>query len=203
MPHRTRIIAHALAPALALVLALLVPAAPARANAAYDRVATAYAQGGGQLDACAFTQQQLEDAIAGIPKAIAKFVPDLRTAMRRGIAEHKRGECKGRTPGTSTSAAPPPVTTPTTPTTPQPSTATPATSTPATPAAHHHDRTPLVVAAAALGALALLLLLLWLTARGRGWDPAWLARQRHAWGEAGFRATSTWSEFADWLRLGR
>jgi hypothetical protein len=199
MQHRARIF-RVLVPLLAL--ALLAPATPARANAAYDRVATAFAQGGGQLDACAFTQQQLEDAIAGIPKSIAKFVPDLRTAMRHGIAEHKRGDCKGRVPGTSTSAVPP-VTTPTTPTAPQPTTAPPATSAPAASAAHHHDRTPLVVAALALGALALLLLALWLLARARGWDPPWIARQRHAWGEAGFRTTTTWSEFTDWLRLGR
>jgi hypothetical protein len=46
-----------------------------------------------------------------------------------------------------------------------------------------------------------LLLLGW--ARMRGWDPGWAARMRHAWGEAGFRTTSTWSEFTDWLRLGR
>jgi hypothetical protein len=37
----------------------------------------------------------------------------------------------------------------------------------------------------------------------RGWDPGWIARMRHGWGEAGFRTTSTWSEFTDWLRLGR
>jgi hypothetical protein len=37
----------------------------------------------------------------------------------------------------------------------------------------------------------------------RGWDPSWIGRVRHGWREAGFRTTSTWSEFTDWLRLGR
>jgi hypothetical protein len=191
--------------ALALTLALLlVPAALARADAAYDRVAGAYAQAGGQLDACFFTQQQLTAALAGIPPEIKQYVPDLRKAMRTGIALHKSGGCAGRTPGVSTTATPPPATTPTTtatPTTPAPTT-TPAAATTAT-GARHHSSTPVVVAGAALGALLLLLLLWWGLARLRGWDPPSLARARHGWGEAGFRATSTWSEFTDWLRLGR
>ncbi len=198
---------------VALVLALLAPASAAQADQAYDRVANAFAQGGGHIDACNFTQQQLVDGLAGIPKSIAKYVPDLRSAMRRGIAEHKRGDCKGHKPGTATSALPPASTPPTAtqpaqpaqPTQPTTPAITPTTTTPAagTTSSSHHDRTPLVVAGATLGALALLLLLLWLWARARGWDSTWLARQRHAWGEAGFRVTSTWSEFADWLRLGR
>jgi hypothetical protein len=65
------------------------------------------------------------------------------------------------------------------------------------------DRTPLLVALIALGALVLGALLLWGWARMRGWDPAWAGRLRHSWGEAGFRTTSTWAEFTDWLRLGR
>jgi hypothetical protein len=35
------------------------------------------------------------------------------------------------------------------------------------------------------------------------WEPAWTIRMRHAAGEAGWRASSTWSEFADFVRLGR
>jgi hypothetical protein len=50
----------------------------------------------------------------------------------------------------------------------------------------------LAVAGAVLGA-----------ARMRGWDPAWAARVRHSWGEAGFRVSGVWSEFEDWLRRGR
>ena len=50
----------------------------------------------------------------------------------------------------------------------------------------------LALAGAALGA-----------ARWRGWEPAWALRTRHAVGEAGWRATNTWSEFADWVRQAR
>lgn len=35
------------------------------------------------------------------------------------------------------------------------------------------------------------------------WEPAWADRFRHAAGEAGWRASSTFSEFADFVRLGR
>lgn len=198
-----------------LALALLVPAATAHANAAYDRVATAYAEGGGRLDPCQFSVAQLEAALAGIPPQVANVVPDLRRAMGDAIKTQARGGCKGRTPGSGGATTPPAVATPpvTTPTTAVPTTPAPAPTTapqptatqpqPATTPARHPDRKPLLVAAIAIGALLLLALGAWLWARMRGWDPAWIARQRHAWGEAGFRTTSTWSEFTDWLRLGR
>lgn len=35
------------------------------------------------------------------------------------------------------------------------------------------------------------------------WEPAWAVRMRHATGEAGWRVSSTFSEFADYVRLGR
>ena len=41
------------------------------------------------------------------------------------------------------------------------------------------------------------------TARWRGWEPAWADNLRHAAGEAGWRASSTWAEFTDFVRLGR
>ena len=56
--------------------------------------------------------------------------------------------------------------------------------------------------------LAILALALFLTgtvvmiARARGWDPAWAARWRHGWSEAGYRMGGTWSEFRDWVRPG-
>jgi hypothetical protein len=53
------------------------------------------------------------------------------------------------------------------------------------------------------GALALFLLALWALSRWQGWDPPWLARWRHATGEAGWRAGNAWAEFTDWLRIGR
>ena len=40
-------------------------------------------------------------------------------------------------------------------------------------------------------------------ARWFAWEPAWTVRFRHAAGEAGWRASSTFSEFADFVRMGR
>lgn len=213
-----------------LALAALLPlAAPARADQAYDKVANAFAVAGGHLDPCAFTEAELKAAARGIPPTIRNIVPDFRAALVEGIAAHERGDCRGVKPeeGTTGGAAPatttpptttPPVTTP--PVTTQTAPAVPAATTPTTPTTtapapvqataqsaasgtQERDRTPLLVALIAAGALVLLALLLWGWAHMRGWDPGWIARVRHAWGEAGFRTTSTWSEFTDWLRLGR
>jgi hypothetical protein len=217
--------ARPLAVVLALAAASLLAPAAARADQAYDKVATAYAQAGGHLEPCAFTEAELQAAVRGIPPAIRNVVPALRAAMVEAIAAHERGDCKGVKPeeGTTGGAAPgpapttttPPVTTP--PVTTQTAPVTPAATTPTTPSAaspapaatqptsgtRQRDRTPLLIALIAAGALVLLALLLWSWALMRGWDPGWSARVRHSWGEAGFRTTSTWSEFTDWLRLGR
>lgn len=221
-----------LLPALVVAL-LLAPSAAARADQAYDKVAAAYAQAGGHLEPCAFTEAELKAAVRGIPPAIRDVVPALRAAMVDGIAAHARGDCRGvhadegttggATPGatppatttppvttppattgtTQTAPAVPAATTPTTPAAPTSTTPAPASAQPAAGGSRERDRTPLVIALIAAGALVLLALLLWSWARVRGWDPGWAARVRHGWGEAGFRATSTWSEFTDWLRLGR
>jgi hypothetical protein len=215
---------RALIALIALALALSAPAA--RADEAYDRVADAYARAGGHLDPCAFTEAQLKAAVRGIPPSIRNVVPALRAAMVEGIAAHERGDCRGvrpdegttggATPGNVPTTTTPPVTTPpvtqtapaapaaTTPTTPPTAAPAPTSTQPATAAQpRERDRTPLVIALIALGALVLLALVAWGLARMRGWDPAWAGRMRHGWGEAGFRTTSTWSEFTDWLRLGR
>jgi hypothetical protein len=56
---------------------------------------------------------------------------------------------------------------------------------------------------AALAALLILVCIVWALARRRAFEPHWLLSLRHAMAEAGFRASATWSEFADWARLGR
>jgi hypothetical protein len=53
------------------------------------------------------------------------------------------------------------------------------------------------------GAVLVVALVLLALARWWAWEPAWLVRWRHASGEAGWRAGAAWSEFTDWLRLGR
>ena len=61
---------------------------------------------------------------------------------------------------------------------------------------------PLIALAVLAGLLALATMAVGV-ARWRAWEPAWADRLRHAAGEAGWRASSTWSEFTDFVRLGR
>lgn len=66
-----------------------------------------------------------------------------------------------------------------------------------------HDDTPAYVL---LGAVALLVaagLGLWLVTKLLALQPRWIAAGKHAFTEAGWRASNTWDEFRDWLRLGR
>jgi hypothetical protein len=118
------------------------------------------------------------------------------------------GAATPATPSTATTT--PAVSIPATPsvqTTPAPTTApaqTPAAGTAKAGKASRGDR-PLSTGAiviAALAALLLLGILGWALARRRAFEPHWLLALRHAMAEAGFRASATWSEFADWARLG-
>jgi hypothetical protein len=61
---------------------------------------------------------------------------------------------------------------------------------------------PVLLLAVLAGLLALGALTFGLV-RWFAWEPAWAVRFRHAAGEAGWRASSTFSEFADFVRLGR
>ena len=60
-----------------------------------------------------------------------------------------------------------------------------------------------LIALAILAALLALGTLAFGLVRWRAWEPAWADRFRHAAGEAGWRASSTWAEFTDFVRLGR
>jgi hypothetical protein len=103
------------------------------------------------------------------------------------------------TPATPTTAT----TTATAPATPGAQTTAPASGAPAT--ASNGDR-PLSTSAIVIAVLAALLVLAcaaWALARRSAFEPRWLLSLRHAMAEAGFRASATWSEFADWARLGR
>jgi hypothetical protein len=55
----------------------------------------------------------------------------------------------------------------------------------------------IVAAIVAIGCLA------WAVARRRALEPRWLLSLRHTLAEAGLRASETWAELGDWLRLGR
>jgi hypothetical protein len=64
----------------------------------------------------------------------------------------------------------------------------------------------LSTAAIVLAAVAALLVIgaaAWGVARVAAYKPRWTVSARHALAEAGFRASSTWAEFTDWVRLGR
>jgi hypothetical protein len=60
-----------------------------------------------------------------------------------------------------------------------------------------------VLALAILAGLMALAGLVAALVRWRAWEPAWADNFRHAAGEAGWRASSTWAEFTDFVRLGR
>jgi len=60
-----------------------------------------------------------------------------------------------------------------------------------------------LLALAALLALMALGTIAYGVLRFTGWEPAWAPRARHAAAEAGWRASSTWAEFTDFVRFGR
>lgn len=59
------------------------------------------------------------------------------------------------------------------------------------------------IALVAIGALVVLGCVAWAVSRVQTLEPRWTLSLRHAIAEAGFRASATWAEFADWARLGR
>ena len=65
-----------------------------------------------------------------------------------------------------------------------------------------HRISALEIVLLALAALLALVLIAWAAARRRSHDPHWWLALRHSFAEAGFRASETWAEFTDWVRLG-
>jgi hypothetical protein len=222
--RRTRISLVAAAHCLPLA------AAPAAHASAFDRVFTAY-QKTGTIDPCAFNDATLTKAKNQVPNDIEAYAPDFPNALQAAIEARAGGACKtgaggtpgtpgatgapgaGATPGTpggsAAPAAPAPAGATVTPgPTPEP-TAAPAASDQAIARTARLVRdsnagTPAPVVA--LGVLGLLLALGGLVyglAHWLAWDPRWSRSARHALGEAGWRAGNTWSEFTDWVRLGR
>jgi hypothetical protein len=59
------------------------------------------------------------------------------------------------------------------------------------------------VAIAVVGALLALACVAWGIASWRAYEPHWRLSMRHALGEIGLRASATWAELADWVKLGR
>jgi hypothetical protein len=112
------------------------------------------------------------------------------------------------TPATAqgTTSLPTPTTavpTTTAPATPAPTTTQPAATAPAVTSSAVDRDTAAIVLLLVVGGLLLAALVLWAVAYWQAWEPPWLLRWRHATGEAGWRVGNAWSEFTDWLRLGR
>jgi hypothetical protein len=198
-------------------------AAPAAHADAFDRVFGEY-QSTGRIDPCNHSESDLEQARDDVPNDIEAYAPDFPNALDAAIEGRAGGSCDQGQPTEPSEQGGAPAPTTTTPTTPAETPAPGATVTPgptpaATPAAPVTDQaiaktaqaeraseagTPApVVALGVLGALLALGGLAYGLAHCLAFDPRWARRLRFAVAEAGWRAGNTWSEFADWVRLGR
>jgi hypothetical protein len=216
--------------ALACAVALVAPVA-AHADA-FDQVFAQY-QRTGKIDGCRFTAKQLEQAKSQVPNDIEQYAPDFPQALDAAAAQRAKGACAKppaaattttQAPATGAAAKPPasgsaPAGTGTAPpgTTAQPAAAPQPQPDPKAAAVVADDAIPAaariagkgtgadssIVVLAVLGGLVLLALALWGAARWWAFEPPWLVRWRHAVAEAGWRAGNAWSEFTDWVRLGR
>lgn len=206
----------------------LVCAAPASADLLSAMIKD-YTQDG-RLDPCKYSEKQLRDLKDLIPNDFQQYA-DFDDAVDDALAKRAQGACnKGGSPQQGDTAAPPASsgTPPPAASTGAPSKATPAPAgaqpppTPgpaptAAPAVAEGDPIgqaaratepatdapfPLIALAVLAGLLAIGTLVFGLV-RWRAWEPAWANRFRHAAGEAGWRASSTWAEFTDFVRFGR
>jgi hypothetical protein len=144
-------------------------------------------------------------APGGGPQTGARTTPSAPTVSQTGA----------RTPTATT----PPLSATTT-TSTSPAAATPTTAAPSTPTAKspltsarpatgatgtHHGSGRLsdgAILAAVIAGLLALACLVWGVFRFTAFEPHWLLSLRHSLAEAGFRASATWSELTDWMRLG-
>jgi hypothetical protein len=216
--------------ALLGALLLALAAAPAAHADAFDRIFGDY-QRDGRIDPCRYSEDELRDAKGQVPNDIEAYAPDFPDALAAAAEQRAGGGCPKR-PGSSGGAAgaagagggaaPPGAAPPAAPGAPPdaPGAAgTPAPEPELKPAAPVADDAIAQAAAssgdseagtpaallllAILGALLALGGALYALARWSAWDPAWARGTRHAVGEAGWRASATWAEFADWVRIGR
>jgi len=174
------------------------------------------------IPSCRYSLAQLRTVRHEAKAHPAQATLAFKQALRREITAQKQGSCASKGAGGAAATTPAPATTAPAQTTPAPATTTPATppaaTTPAPQAApapapaattttlherHANGTKALLLGIAVLAAVLALGLLAWAIARWGAWEPAWALGARHAIGEAGYRVSATWAEFADWLRLGR
>lgn len=193
---------------LAAVLLSLALAAPALADVG-SKLLKDFSDDGA-LNACNYSEDELTQIKGEIATDTDAYSPDLRSAIDALLEQRAQGSCDtgqaSSAGATSTGAggggagAPPaPEAQPT---------ASPLISNDAIAAAaragDEGDTPPFpLLALAALMALAALGAIVYGAIRFTGWAPAWAPRARHAVAEAGWRASSTWAEFADFVRFGR
>jgi hypothetical protein len=203
----------------------LVCAAPASADLLSTMIKD-YTQDG-RLDPCKYSEKQLRDLKDLIPNDFQQYA-DFDDAVDDALAKRAQGACNKSAPKQGVAAPPASSTPPPAASTGAPSTGTPApagaqppptpgpapTAAPAVAAGNEIGRAaratepatdapfPLI-ALAVLAALLAIGTLVFGLVRWRAWEPAWAERFRHAAGEAGWRASSTWAEFTDFVRFGR
>jgi len=214
---------------IAVLLALLAVAPAAQANAFKD-IFGSYKKSG-RVDGCKWSAAQLADAKRQVPNDIEQYAPDFPNALDDAIARRAAGGCAskgaaaapatattpaGGSPGPTATTGVPPGTTPAAPAggssqAPQPtptSSPSPAIGDGQVLAASRTRESDAgipapLVALAIIGALMALAALLYALVRWWAWEPDWLVRARHAGAEASWRASGSWAEFVDWVRMGR
>jgi cobalamin biosynthesis Mg chelatase CobN len=205
---------------LAALAALTLPLAlaPAAHADAFDRIFKEY-QSTGKIDACKYSEAELKQAKDAVPNDMEAYAPEFRDILQGALEQRAGGACvtpsRPATTTTTPAAAGGTATTPAAPgstVTPSPTpdpTANPSVSDEAiakTALAANDSEAGApapVVALAVLGVLLALGGLLYGIAHWLAFDLPWARRLRHALSEAGWRAGHTWSEFTDWVRLGR
>ena len=210
---------------------MLAPAAPAQTNAeqrAAIEVFQDYAPDG-RIDPCKHTADELRKAAKTIPPDIEQYAADYPAAIAAAIEARARGECDETarsTPTPQPAATQPPAVTPgaaaapaapgdgaetVVPEPPAPETAPVAVTTGATAAGIDEVAAaststgaplPVVLLGVLAGLLALLALIAFLLRRAGVGEDRW-AGAAHAIREARWRASGTWEDFQDWVRLGR
>lgn len=171
-------------------IALSLSAASASASSLYSQVLHVYQTTGGAIPACKFTSTQLESVLKSADTYENQYFADFSNAIDAALSQRAIGICGGAASAPETAALGPA------------SHAPPLKLGPVTAATGARIPAPIVLLAALAGLLAALFGVAWL-ARVCGWDPAWAATWRHAWGEAEYRISGGWTNVVDrWRRRG-
>jgi hypothetical protein len=210
--RRSGFVAFVLACAVALGFA-----GAALAATPFEQTYNAYRHSG-RVPPCQFSVDTLQKAKSEVPPDIEQYAPDFPAALDAALQARALGACNKHPSAATGAAVPvapsgsggqPPSTGSGSGTTPAPTPYPSSGSTPvsnaslATHAAGASSAPAPVIALAIVLVLMAMAALWWSLTAWRGLEPRWLVGARHAWSEAGYRASGTWAEFTDWVRLGR